>query len=96
MLPDGAEKAERKVTDMIGYVYRKNWNAEKRKWGEEQQVSPLPIRVSKIEEIVDLFDVSYGRFEVCYVELADVKFVLRRSDGYLLDWLFCRELLPWE
>ena len=95
MLPESAEKAERKVTKMVGYVYRSNWNEEKGEWDEEQLVSPLPIRVSKIEEIFDLFHVSYGRFEICCAQVADVHFVLMHEDGYRLDWVFCRELLPW-
>lgn len=96
MLPEGAEKAERKVTKMIGFLIRSNRNEEKGEWSSVQLVSPLQIRVSKIEEIFDLFDVSYGRFEICSYQEADVQFALLHADGYRLDWVFCRELLPWE
>lgn len=96
MLPEGAEKAERKVTTMIGYVYKSNWDEKKGEWGKEELFSPLPIRVRKIDEIVDLIDVRYGRYVLSCAQEANVQFVLRYTDGYVLDWVFCRELLPWE
>lgn len=81
---------------MTGYLYRSEWSERHERWLEKQLVSPEKITVKNIEEIFDILDVQYGRFESCVSTYATTQFLLINEKGGLIDYINVREKLPWE